>query len=206
PVDSRRAQSGRVFSVPAHRERPLLAGTGHHRRPSRVHSPDWSADRCGDHYQCLPAIELSALDRTGHLSRLVAPDPGLHFLAPHHGPECGTASPRCHFRCDGGRRDRRYPRYLPLHSRNGQPAHPVPALALVRGEEKVWPAQRLRAGHSDRSQTVANQSLASLVPRLTCAPAPTFFSTATLRRNSAAASGSTVLMNIPEPNSKPATR
>ena len=38
------------------------------------------------------------------------------------------------------------------------------------------------------------------------APAPATFSTATFRRNSAAASGRTVLINIPDPNSNPATR
>src|SRR6266700_5049079 len=38
------------------------------------------------------------------------------------------------------------------------------------------------------------------------APTPATFSTDTFRKNSAAASGSTVLMNIPEPNSNPATR
>ena len=38
------------------------------------------------------------------------------------------------------------------------------------------------------------------------AQAPATFSTETLRRNSAAASGSTVLMNIPDPSSNPATR
>jgi len=38
------------------------------------------------------------------------------------------------------------------------------------------------------------------------APAPATLSTAILRRYSAAASGSTVLMNIPDPSSNPATR
>src|SRR5262249_42205284 len=37
-------------------------------------------------------------------------------------------------------------------------------------------------------------------------PTPTAVSTCTLRRNSAAASCRTVLMNIPDPSSKPATR
>ena len=38
------------------------------------------------------------------------------------------------------------------------------------------------------------------------APAPATFSTATFRKYSAAASGRTVLMNIPDPSSNPATR
>src|ERR1035437_6041377 len=43
-------------------------------------------------------------------------------------------------------------------------------------------------------------------PRYCPAPAAAILFTATFRRNSAASSGRTVLMNIPEPNSKLATR
>ena len=46
-----------------------------------------------------------------------------------------------------------------------------------------------------------------LLPRPFCpAPTPAAFSTDTFRKNSAAASGRTVLINIPDPNSNPATR
>ena len=48
--------------------------------------------------------------------------------------------------------------------------------------------------------------LLAAFPRYCPAPAPAILYPAALRRNYAASYGRTVLMNIPEPNSKPATR
>jgi hypothetical protein len=62
----------------------------------------------------------------------------------------------------------------------------------------------IRSEAKDRAQS--RDLLVIVTPPYCPAPTPATFSTTTFRKNSAASSGRTVLMNIPDPNSNPATR
>ena len=140
------AQPGRadvrcLFHIPGSDGRALRAGSGNHWRIDGIRAAGGAADSSLNHRGRRSADELSALAGAGGLSGRVALDSGLCVLAANHGQKHGTASLGGDFRRDGRRRSCRHSRHLSFDSRDGQPAHRLPACALVCGEEKVWSAQ-----------------------------------------------------------------
>src|SRR5208282_5085262 len=95
----------------------------------------------------------------------------------------------------------------------------IPAVEALRGKAQVRAAERICAGGTALKSEVSFSlglrlgssefgriDLPIANPESYPAETPAVVSVPTLRRNSAAASGSTVLMNIPDPSSNPATR
>jgi len=108
----------------------LAAGAG-------IRAGGRSPSRRPHHHHGGAADGLPALAGAHHFYRGLAFDSGLRFVAAHHGRKHGTASPGGDFRSDGRRRGSRHSRRLSVDSRDGQPAHRLPALAPLCRETQV---------------------------------------------------------------------